>query len=206
MASERKSKPISNDLKVAIVAFIGVIVGSILTGFFSIYTITAQQKLQNDQITSNNIQIETDRLIAACNNQIELFERWDDMITRYENLVIEKDSAGLRKLSEKFDLLDWYSDLIENSYKIFLISDYDFAQATISMRDSLDTATDSIMSESNRPFKNRRIQHENMGVLFEEWLFKARLELLKRNIYLTPEHKNEEEKKLIEKKLKIYKQ
>jgi len=69
---------------------------------------------------------------------------------------------------------------------------------------SLILATDSLLSNSARPFSERIIQHENTGIQFEEWLFRAKIELLKNNIHLTPERLKNAEKKLIDEKLRIF--
>jgi hypothetical protein len=195
----------TKETKSALYGLSGVLLGSLLTGIFALITTQKQHDIQREQITSNNLSVESERFISVINKQIELFEFWDDKMSRYEYLVLSNQNTKLLKWKSKVNMLDWTSELMTNSYKIFLISDYEFGKLTISLRDSLITTSDSLVSTSKRPFYERIDQHDNRGLQFEEWLFRAKLELLKNNKLLTPIRLKEEERKILSDKLKIYK-
>ena len=194
----------TKETKSALFGLIGVIIGSLLTGVFALITTQKQYNIQQEQITSNNISTESERFIEVVNKQIELFELWDDYMSRYEYLIMTKDKKKLMQWKSKVNFLDWTSELTKNSYKAFIVSDYEFAKLTISLRDSLITTTDSLLSTSSRSLDKRIIQHENRGIQFEEWLLKAKLELLKNNKLLTPTRIKIEEETILSDKIKRY--
>ncbi len=160
-------------------ALVGVIIGAVLSFYFS-------SQSQKEMLKAQYSQTEKERFLNAILNLTTSFEEWDDYTSEILYKQLSKDTTKSKRVNKE-KLFTWTSDLMKNTYRIVLITDDNFEQKTLKLRDTMIMSMDSVLTNSNLSTDKRIALRDSCGLIFEHWIRDAKQVMKNYDSHLMPQ-------------------